>query len=231
MRILGLFLIFMFIILFFNVFNVNSLSYSIKPDSFLIYNETSYIYYPKYFVQKIIIIQEIEKVFDNGSMLVNSTIIALSENTTLPSTLCIQNESSYGAFFYVNPSLLGKNISYGKGFLIFNETKNGLFQYYVTSYIEGVENDFILYFNSSGVVVKSIDYQTNGNIISKSVDILWKDNIFSNTTLPIFHVGHKKPISIKPGAGLNENLGYKLIKIFAITALLLVLVILLTRKT
>ncbi len=204
-----------------------ALSFTLKPGDFLVYNETSYIYYPKYLVDNMVIVQQINDVFNNGTFLVNSTIIALSQNSSLPSVISLQNESTYGDFYYVNPQTLGKNISQS---LIFNGTRNGLYEYYTVTFLDGVENKLVIYFNSSGVVVKQVDYQiSEGKIVSESITTLWKDNLFANDTLPTFHVAHKKPLTVNLGS--YESLPQKLIKIIAIVGLVIILAILLFRRS
>ncbi|MCI2413779.1 MAG: hypothetical protein MPF33_00780 [Candidatus Aramenus sp.] len=211
-----------------------SISYTVTPGKFLVYNETVYIYNQnKTLVNEIVIIQQVLTVYNNGSYLVNSTVVSVTQNSTVSSTVGIQNPSEFGLLYRVDPEMLGKTIKDGNTSLEYNGTEDGLYKYVGRSalVLNGQEEStLILYFNSSGVVVKGVDCDVaNGALLSKSIINLWTSNFFSNATLPKLNVGHIKPISVNLSS-LYFNLGKKIEEGIIFIGLFSILIILLFRK-
>lgn len=156
-------------------------THSLSVGDFEVFNVTIINNYPQYSIQKIILVEEIIHVYDNGSILVRQTMILPNISAYLPAGTFIQNANCSKGFFYI------ARLGYNTSSFIYNGTKDGLYVYYNVSYVLDSKYVFILYFNASGIPVKgcSIKYCC-GKVAMKAIYVLWKTNLVSNETLPTF---------------------------------------------
>lgn len=157
--------------------------HSLSAGNFEVFNETVICYFPQHCIRKIILEEVIVKIYNNGSILINQTMILPNITAYMPAGTFVQNANCSEGFFYISPYKLGHNTSS----FIYNGTKNGLYVYYNISYAFGSKYIFILYYNSSGIPVKGCDIKyCCGKIGMKTIYVLWKTNVITNESLPTF---------------------------------------------
>ncbi|WP_236753442.1 hypothetical protein [Acidianus sp. HS-5] len=134
-------------------------------------------------MQKILLEDVVEKVFNNCSIVVSQTVILPNISAYFSPTTFIQNANCSEGFFYISPSLLGHNTSS----FIYNGTKDGLYIYYTKSCVFCSRYIFILYYNASGIPVKGCEFEYYcGGIKMKAIYTLWRTNLIINETIPSF---------------------------------------------
>ena len=209
---------------------------SFTPNTFFVYNQTVKMVLPNGTIATIneVILQRITEVFPNGSIIINETIYDVNQHYYIPPVIVIDNSTFPQHLYYIPPSLLGKNVTRGRGELYFINYSNGLYEYESKTSIQGVFIEFIMWVNSSGVAVKVQTLQIGASLqlVSNATAILWKTNYFNpSVPLPIFS-GYTKANVVT--AHLNGGYYYyfpeKMFKYILIIGILAIILILLFRK-
>ena len=167
----------------------------LEKGSFTVYKSTDHIYYPYKYNLTNIYINVVEQVFQNGSILLNSTDIDCSSNQHIGLRIfTVGNASSCIGMRYISPTLLGQNISG----LTFEGIKDGYYIYASSNSIQGVNVLGIYYFMPNGVAYKIIFNQTSsGILISSNCITLVSTNIDNlSASIPYFSYQLKTPTNI-----------------------------------
>lgn len=167
----------------------NSSEYSIiHPGTFFVYNVTTVQNYQGVIhVIKQVMVQKILEVYNNNTMLTNVTIYNVNVSNYFPPSISLENSSAPASVFYVNPSLLGKDVTRGGEILVYKGSEDNLYVYQNISYFDGQTWILTIWFNQYGVGVKVSSIQTSLSFTGNTTYNLWLTNYNdSNLTIPFF---------------------------------------------
>ncbi len=167
----------------------------LEKGSFTVYKSTDHIYYPYKYNLTNIYINVVEQVFQNGSILLNSTDIDCSSIQHIGLRIFTIGNSSYCiGMRYISPTLLGQNISG----LTFEDIKDGYYIYASSNSIQDVNVLGIYYFMPNGVAYKIVFNQTSsGALVSSTCVTLVSTNIGnSSASIPSYSYQLKTPTDV-----------------------------------
>jgi hypothetical protein len=124
-----------------------------------------------------ILVERVDRIFGNGSMLFNLTTGNLNQSIYMPSSLVLDNFTSPHYFLWV-PRPGEREIYRGIQFTLLNET-DGLFVYMGQQELDGISVVQYLFVNSSGVPSREVFIQVgnNGQIVSEVTYTLISSNL------------------------------------------------------
>ncbi|EZQ11430.1 hypothetical protein CM19_01250 [Candidatus Acidianus copahuensis] len=177
-----------------------SYSESLRPGIFAIYNGTTdYTNFHK--EAKLIYIQIINNSYSNNTVKVENIIVNRETCEASPPTYSIMNSSVPLTFYFINPGLLGMNISADGELFSFAGKSNSLYMYKTRSQVQsGVYIVGIYFFNQYGIAEKVyfLQYGADNVLASNTTWTLWKTNLIYNEAFPNLHITFGKPVKFSP---------------------------------